>query len=715
MLGSDEGTARQVPTSLETQGRKHHVQGDVYARAGQWKQALRQFEKAVRYAPHLANFNYTHGIALARLGQLDQAIEAYRREIAIMPGHAFALAELGICLAQLGRTRDSITYLQQALHGNPRMPVAQFSLGVALLTENRSKEAISAFNRVLGLHGAYGDIYRLRGLAYAMEGDDEKSAEDLGAAAALDSKSYQAVLSLGLQLGNKERDLQAGLLFEMAAKLAPKIALPHYIFGQFLLLNRRFERGLEHIERAIKLEPGQAKFHFAKGFGLLGQGRVEEALASYRHAVKLDPDNTTMVGDMLFVLQHKPGITRAELLQAHKRWAVLIRPQAPKPRLAFANDPNPGRKPRIGLVSADLHRHAVSHLTLRALERLAALGYEIFCYKTDRRRPDDAFSERYKAFAKSWRDVSGLDDAALAALIAEQGIDILFDLAGHTSGNRLLLFAARAAPIQLSWAGYVGTVGLDTYDGLIADPIEVPPEHDDTYVEPVIRLPDCYVCYHPPLHSPDVGELPFLKTGTFTFGCFNRPAKLNIEVARAWWRILKQVPQARILMVYGGLNEKSTQEAVYRILQSGGVPRDRVDLVGETEQSKLLQAYAEKVDLALDPFPYSGGVTTLEAMWMGVPAVTLVGETFAGRHSATHLSAAGLAEFCTNSVDAYVDLAIEWTRRPQQLAALRAGLRDKVAGSPLNDEVRFGDHLDTALTRLWTEWCMLRRAQPETV
>lgn len=705
--------AAKTASENEARGWKHHIQGDGYVHSGQWKQALRQFEKAVRYAPHLPNFNYTHGIALCRLGRLDEAIGAFRRELTIVPDHAFAQAELGICLAQTGHTRECIPHLIQALNRSPGMPVAQFSLGVALLTENRSREAIDAFDRTLGLHGAYGDIYRLRGLAYAMEGDNERSAEDLRAAAALDSKSYQALLSLGTQLGKKERDLQAGVLFEMAAKLAPNIALPQFVFGQFLLLNRRFERGLSFIDRAIKLDSRQANFHFAKGFGLLGQGRVEEALTCYRHAIKLDPNNTIMAGDMLFVLQHKPGITRSELLQAHMRWAALARPGAPRDRLSFDNDPDAARKPRIGIVSADLHRHAVSHLTLRAFERLAALGYEIFCYKTDRRRPDDEFSDRYKAFAKSWRDVSGLDDQALAALIAEHKIDVLFDLAGHTSGNRLSLFAMRAAPIQLSWAGYVGTVGLDTYDGLIADPIEVPSAHDEFYVEPVIRLPDCYVCYQPPPGAPEVGPLPYATTGTFTFGCFNRPAKLNTEVARAWTRILKQAPNARILMVYGGLNEKSTQEAVYRILQNGGLSRDRVDLIGETEQEKLLQAYNEKVDLALDPFPYSGGVTTLEAMWMGVPTITCVGDTFAGRHSATHLSTAGLTEFCTYSVDDYVALAVDWTRRPHELAVLRAGLREKVAASPLTDDVRFGKNLDAALTRLWDDWCTLRLAHSE--
>lgn len=259
-------------------------------------------------------------------------------------------------------------------------------------------------------------------------------------------------------------------------------------------------------------------------------------------------------------------------------------------------------------------------------------------------------------------------------LICGGAVDIERAAMRHTAGNRLSIFAMRAAPVQVSWAGYVGTIGLDTYDGVIADPVEVPPSHDSSYVEPVIRLADCYVCYHPPLAAPDVGPLPFLRKNAFTFGCFNRPAKINVDVARAWSRILERVPRARILMVYGGLQEAVTREAVYKMLESGGVARDRVKLVGEFEQGKLLEAYSEEVDLALDPFPYSGGVTTLEAMWMGVPTVTLVGDTFAGRHSATHLTAAGLGEFCMGSLDEYVEAAVR-IGEPNEMAAALADLR----------------------------------------
>ncbi|BGE86282.1 hypothetical protein Ms3S1_27180 [Methylosinus sp. 3S-1] len=696
------------PVGLVRRGRKHHAKGLEHAKSGRWEQAAREFDAAVKCAPDQPDFNYALGGALAQLGHVREAMSAFQRELAILPGDSAALADLGTCLARIGRLDEAILCLQTVLRRRPDMRFAQYNLGLALLTQKRRVEAIEALDRSIRLDPTYGDAYRVRGLAHALGGDGEKSVVDFEAAAGIDDKNPDAMIAVGGYFSRNARDLEAGQLFEMAARVAPNIALPQSVFGHYLIAHRRYELGMSFVDRAISLDPSLAEAHVARGFGLLGQGRVDEAVAAYRHAAQLRPSDAYIAGTLLFALQHNPGVTRAQLLEAHKSWAALCRPGAPRDRLSFANEPSL-RKLRIGVVSADMRRHAVTFLTLRAFERLAAFGHEIHCYKTDRKFKDDEFSDRYKACAKTWRDVSDLDDAALAALVEGDAIDILFDLSGHTAGNRLSLFAMRAAPVQVSWAGYVGTIGLDTYDGIIADPVEIPPDHEHSYVEPVARLPDCYVCYHPPLQAPDVGPLPAMRTNRFTFGCFNRPAKLNVELARAWARILERVADSRITLVYGGLDEDGTREAVYRVLESGGVRRDRVDLVGDSEQKDLLEAYSRKVDLALDPFPYSGGVTTLEAMWMGVPTVTLVGDTFAGRHSATHLTAAGLAAFCTYSVDDYVELAVSWAHRREELAALRARLRDNVAASPLNDEVRFARNLEEALMQLWSQWRILRR------
>lgn len=708
VVGPHGFSVLETPDNLVRSAHRRHARGLKHAKAGRFELAAREFEAAALTAPDRPDFNFALGGALSKLGRIEEAMAAYQRELAILPGDAPSLAELGGCLARLGRRQEAILCLEAVLQSRPDMPYAQYNLGLALLSENRRLEAIEALGRAIALDPGYADAHRLRGLAHAMGEDVEKAAIDLRAAAAIDSKDHESMLAVADILNREARDLEAGRLFELAARMAPDLAFPQFVLGHFLIAHRRCEEGMAYVERALALDPLLPEAHAARGYGLLGQGRIEEAVAAYRRACALRPNDAHLAGNLLFALQHRPGVTEPELLAAHRSWGALFRRQAPRDRRSFANDPAPERPLRIGLVSADMRRHAVAFLTLRAIERLAALGHGIYCYKTDRKFADDAFSARYKAIARSWRDVTDLDDQGFAALVQEHEIDILIDLSGHTAGNRLGLFALRAAPVQLSWAGYVGTIGLDTYDGVVADPIEIPQGHDAFYIEPVIRLPDCYVCYQPPPGAPETGPLPFLETKRFTFGCFNRPAKLNASVAQAWARILELTPRARLLLVYGGLQEEGTRESVYRILESGGLARERVDLVGESEQARLLEAYAQRVDLALDPFPYSGGVTTLEAMWMGVPTVTLVGDTFAGRHSASHLTAAGLGAFCVRSVEDYVALAVSSAQRPQELAALRARMRQMVAASPLTDEVGFAANLDAALRQAWSRWTELK-------
>lgn len=686
-----------------------HNEGLVCARDDRWKVALGKFRDAARLAPQLPHVHYRLGVALCRADRFDDAIKAFQDQVVMSPDHGPAIAEIGICLARTGRTAEGIPHLERGLRLFPNLPLAQYSLGLALLTENRRKEALRALDQSLLLDASNADAYRTRGLALTMDGQFDKAIDDLRAATALSSANAHAIIDLGLMFGRASQDQQAGQLFDAAAKAAPDLALAQYYHGHFLISHKRFEHGLSRIERAIALDPHHADSHVGRGYGLLGQGRVEDAVAAFRHARALKPDSAPIAGTLLFALQHKPGVDERELLIEHQRWARLHRRGVPHDRLLFNNAPDAQRRPRLGIVSADMHRHAVSFLTLPAFEELAGLGFPLFCYKTDQKRIDDDFSDRFKTVASSWRDISDMDDAQAIQQIMDDEIDILFDLSGHTAGNRLGVFERRAAPIQLGWAGYVGTVGMETYEGLIADAVEIPPGHDDFYVEPVIRLPDCYVSYQPPTDAPEIGPLPCLSQQAFTFGCFNRPAKLNSSVATTWGRILTALPDARLLIMYGGLDEPSTQKSLLDILAQGGIAPDRIELVGESEQAKLLQGY-NRVDLALDPYPYSGGVTTLEAMWMGVPVITLTGDTFAGRHSSSHLTAAGLSHFCTGTEDDYVALAIAMAQQPDKLSELRVGLRHRVARSPLCDRVTFSRNMAAELQRLWSDWCGQRLA-----
>ena len=283
-------------------------------------------------------------------------------------------------------------------------------------------------------------------------------------------------------------------------------------------------------------------------------------------------------------------------------------------------------------------------------------------------------------------------------------MDLLFDLSGHTSGNRLLVFVRKPAPIQLTWMGYVGTTGLSAIDYLVADRYHVPEGTESHYRERVIRLPDGYVCYDPPTYAPEAGPLPATSCGHVTFGCFNSPAKVGPEVVAAWAEVLRRVPLSRLLLRYTGLDDEGLRGQYLDRFDAHGIDRGRVELKGGSSNAAMLAAYG-RVDLGLDPFPYSGGITTCEALWMGVPVVTCPGKTFAGRHSLSHLSNVGLTETIASDLGQYVELAVGLADDLPRLAGLAPGSGRGWRSSPLCDGDRFVRNLLEAMRRAWREWC----------
>jgi predicted O-linked N-acetylglucosamine transferase (SPINDLY family) len=323
---------------------------------------------------------------------------------------------------------------------------------------------------------------------------------------------------------------------------------------------------------------------------------------------------------------------------------------------------------------------------------------EVHCY-SDRARPD-RHTRFLRAAADRWTDCAGLDDAALTRRIGADAIDILIDLAGHTGANRLPVFARRPAPVQATWAGYVGTTGLAAMDFLIADRHHVPPGCEGDHAETVIRLPDAYVCYAPPDDAPAVSPPPCLGSGTVTFGSFNNLAKINDQVLALWAALLRNRPMRRLRLQSPALTDPATRARVRGRLGRHGVVPDQIVLEGATAPAAMLAAYGE-IDIALDPFPYSGGLTTLEALWMGVPVVTLAGERFCSRHSTAHLTVAGHPELVTHEPAAYLALAEALAEDPDRLCRLRGRLRGDLAASPLCDGIRFTRGLEAAYRTMW--------------
>ncbi len=480
--------------------------------------------------------------------------------------------------------------------------------------------------------------------------------------------------------------------FQRALQLEPDNADAHNNLGNVLKDAAQVTAAIAYYRRALQLKPDFAWALNNLGNALKDQGQIDEAVASYQRALESMPDFSDVRSNMVFSLNYRPGISLVELAEAHaefdRRHALPSTMSTRCPASWPAEEPREEtpRRLRLGFVSPDFCQHPVGFFLIRTLENLDREEVEVVCYND--RRPEDRLTKRFQAAAAAWRDVVNWNHERLAAQIRDDKIDILFDLAGHTAHNRMLAFVRKPAPIQITWIGYEGTTGLSAIDYLLADRYMVPEQAEGHYREKVLRLPDCYLCFDPPEEAPAVSPLPALRTGHVTFGSCNNLAKINADVIAAWADILRRLPGSRLLLKYRGLEDEGLRARYLGLFAAQGIGADRLDIEGWSPLGDLLARH-DGIDVALDPFPFAGGVTTCNALWMGVPVVTWPGETFAGRHGLSFLSTVGLTETIAGSREEYVEIAVRLAAGLPRLAAIRAALREQVAASPLCDGPRF--------------------------
>jgi predicted O-linked N-acetylglucosamine transferase (SPINDLY family) len=462
----------------------------------------------------------------------------------------------------------------------------------------------------------------------------------------------------------------------------------------------------KHLSEAVALyrellacKPDDEALHAALGNCLARLGRITEALPHYRRTAP--PSDPAAYSSVLGSLNYDPGLSPEAVFEEHRDWGARCAAAAGPTVQPLANDRAPDRRLRIGYVSPDFRQHPVCHLLVPTLEQHDRGRFEIFCYHSH--RDHDAVTAHVKALADGWREVAGVADADLRAQIRADRIDILVDLAGHTTHGRVTAFAVRSAPVQVSWLGYFNTTGLPTMDYFVTDPHSSPPEQDRCFTERLVRLPHTRFCYQPPAFAPAVGPLPAQARGHVTFGCFNNIAKLNENVLRLWARVLAAVPGSRLEIRSIGLADTPNAERLRAAFAQHSVTPDRIALHPYAAQADLLAAY-NGIDLALDPFPFGGGLTSLEALWMGVPVVTLAQAMIPGRQTLCFLRNTGLDECIADDEDAYLASARTLAGNPAHLAAIRAGLRPRMQASPLTDATGYTRDLESAYRRLWHDW-----------
>ena len=461
-----------------------------------------------------------------------------------------------------------------------------------------------------------------------------------------------------------------------AIALKPDHALSAYNFATLFQEAGHLDVAMRAYRGAIAGRPDDAS-----AYGNLARCREEMGLPddAQGRALLLRPDDANALMNQVMAQLYRPGADPARILGDARRWAATQL----KPRPLRSTR----KTPRIGMISADFRRHAVGSLVLPAVERMT----DVTLYMNSAR--SDEITERFRKAAFRWREVSGLSDDALARRIAADEIDILFDLSGFTAGNRLSLFARRAAPVQISWAGFPCTTGLDAIDYVLGDHHQLPVGAEAHFSEKLIRLPHSYVCFAPPSDAPPPSPLPALANGHVTFGSFNAAKKLNGEVLALWDEILRRLPSARLSLKAEAFSLPSTADRFRRF-------GDRVSIAGSTPPAAH-QAAMAAVDIALDPFPYSGGQTTLECLWAGLPVVTWPQDTMASRHACGYLSTLGLGEWIAKDALDYVRIATELASDLPRLAAIRDGMRQRMIGSPLCDADQFVRDLEKALTEIW--------------
>jgi predicted O-linked N-acetylglucosamine transferase (SPINDLY family) len=458
---------------------------------------------------------------------------------------------------------------------------------------------------------------------------------------------------------------------------------------------------IELIESAIELQPRVADYHSNLGNALRAAGRLDDALASYRTALALRPDLVEAHSNLILTLDLDPRADNAARYAERRHWdARHARPLAGH-ILPHPNDPDPDRRLRVGYVSADFCRHSVAEAVWPILSAHDREAVEITCY-SGVVQPDE-YTARFQAAADHWRDTAGLSDDALAAQIRQDAIDVLVDLSAYSRGNRLLVFARKPAPVQVTAWGYATGTGLSTMDYFFADTVVVPAEARRYFSEEVFDLPSV-LCYGPPATAPPVAPPPAATAGQITFGCFNHPRKVSAETLALWGRVLQAVPTARLVLKYGGFDDPAIQARVREELAGRGVAPERLELRGASPHYEHLAAYAD-VDLALDPFPHGGGVTTLEAAWLGVPTVTLLEDRISGRVSASILTTIGLADWVAATPDQYVALAQQHAADVEALAAVRPALRGRLANSVICDHAAYCRAVEAAYRTIWRRWC----------
>lgn len=645
-----------------------HLLGITEYQNGRHEEADRLLQQALLIEPRSAAACSNHGIVLHELKRYDAALARFDKAIALKPDYAEAFSNRAMTLIELGRHTEAVASCDKALAHRPNYPEAYCNRGNALCQLRRFDEALANCEKAVALRPGYADAMSNRGDAL-------------------------------IELGRFDEALAS---YDQAIALKPKLAAAWVGRGNVFLNLNRYGEAFAAFQQALAVKPNSLKALAQLAHYYERHGRIQEAIACFDRVLAIKPDFPEVISNKIFALDLMPQAGFAEHQQARTDWwhkvgAKIAAQSSPH----HANDRDPARRIVLGYVSADFRRHSAATIFWPVLANHDKSRFEVICYSCSTIRDD--VTKDFESVADRFVDVSQLSDEELVARVRADKVDILIDLSGHSGGNRLRAFARKPAPVQVTAWGHGTGTGLPTIDYLFSDPVTIPEAVRSLYAEKIYDLPCVIMSALPPIELPR-GDPPILTNGFVTFSVFNRITKVSDEAVAAWARVLHDVGDARLLMKDGAYDEPQMRDVMRQRFAAHGIAGERIDFLGSSPREQHLADFG-KSDIALDPFPQNGGVSTWEALHMGVPVVAKLGHTAPGRLSGAILTSVGMKDWVAASTEDYVALAVKFAGMPDLLKSLRRELPQKVAAAPSGNAALYTSAVEQAYRTMWEEYC----------
>ncbi len=691
----------EAQTNLGLALQHYYNTGNLLLNAGKPEDAATNFRNALAIEPNLAEAHYNLGNALKGLGQNEDAAASYRRAIEIKPDFAEAHGSLGNVLKQNGRLADAVASYRRVLEIKPDYAEAHNNLGNALKDLGQLEDAVASYQLALKIKPDYTEAHNNLGNALKDLGQLEDAIASYQLALKIKPDFAEAHNNLGVALYDLGQLAEAEASCRRSLEIKPDYAEAYNNLGNMLKDIGRIENAMASYRRALEIKPDYAEAYSNLGNALKDIGQFGDAIGSYQRALEIKPGYTEARDGLLFTLNYDTRHTPSYHLEQARQYGHVVAAKVGVRFTSWRCTHRPERL-RVGLVSGDMRKHSVGYFLEGLLAHIDPSRIELIAYPTHHQ--EDELTARIRPYFSAWHPLVGKNDETAARLIHADGVHILFDLSGHTAHNRLPVFAWKPAPVQVSWLGLPATTGVAEMDYVLGDSWAIPAEFENQFSEAVWRMPESYICLTVPSQSVDIVPPPALITGRINFGSFNNLAKMNDAVVAVWSNILQSVPKSRLLLKTKQLSDAVICKQTFQRFAARGIAPDRLLLGGIlASRDEHLAAY-NKVDIALDTFPYPGVTTSAEALWMGVPVLSMQGNSFLSCTAASIANNAGLPDWVAADEADYVAKAVAYASDLERLAALRSVLREQVLASPLFDAPRFARNFEDALWGMWARY-----------